>query len=362
MQRKQASAAINLPLWCESLQTPKVKVLLPLQAQPAAVSSRKDEQDDGKQAKPEQAKQRQRRLFLQATSEGESEPADRVPVTAKHVPAEKPAKQQQAVVPKQQQTPAKDQGQARRARPVSAHEDKAQEVEDDGVPATYNNMPLNHKQSSQQVSDDDDASDEDAQEVRQAAGQQKKKRGHQKQQPAQVVGKDLDFAASDAESDEYEPTQAKAAAKAAAKKAADKAAQPKAAKGKPRQPKQEKQQGNSKQPHNAAKATALEGPAKSPRGRPRKAPQEQQPRQASKRKAAEVTYEEEEEYDEEVLPMKAAAKPRAKQGGRLKRAPLMSEANEDGPFHVKILYSCSFISSSYHVHSSIISCLFTSVT
>ena len=320
--------------------------MLLLQAQPAAVPSREDEQDDSRQSKPKQAKHRQRRLFLQATSEDETEPV-RVPVTAEHasVPAEKSAKQQQIAAPKQQQKqqPAKGQGQqARRARQASVREGKGEEVEDDDVPATYNNMPLKHKQSSQQVSDDVDASDKeaDAQEVLQRAGQQKEKGEKQKQQPAQVVGKDLDFAASDAESDEYEPTQAKAAAKAAAKKAADKAAQPKGAKGRSRQPKQEKQQGASKQPHNAAKATAEEGPAKRPRGRPRKAPQEQQPRQqASKRKAAEVTHEEEEKFDEEVLPIKAAAKPRAKQGGRLKRAALMSEANEDAPFHVKMLYS-----------------------
>ena len=323
-----------------------MKALLPLQTQPAAVPSREVGQDNSKQLKPEQPKQRQRRLFLQATSEDESESV-RVPIIAKHasVPVQNPAKQRQAAVPKQQQQqqqqPAKVQGQqAQRARPVSVHEDTAQEVEDDDVPATYNNMPVKHKQSSQQASDGDDASHEeaDAQEVRQASSQQKKKRGHQKQQPAQVVGKDLDFAASDAESDEYEPTQAKAAAKAAAKKAADKAAQPQGAKGKPRQPKHKKQQGTSKQPHNVAEAIAAEGPAKRPRGRPRKAPQEQQLRQqASKRKAAED--EEEEVSDEEVLPIKAAVikaavKPKAKQGGRLKRAALMSEANEDAHFHV----------------------------
>jgi len=224
-------------------------------------------------------------------------------------------------------------------------------------------MPLKHKQSSQQLGDGNDASDEeaDAQEVRQAAGQQQKKRGHQKQQPAQAVGKDLDFAASDAESDEYEPTQAKAAAKAAAKKAADKATQPKGAKGRPRQPKQEKQQGTSKQPHNAAKATAEEGPAKRPRGRPTKARQEQQLRQqASKRKAAEVADEEDEESDEEVLPIKAAAKPKAKQGGRLKRAALMSEVSEDAPFQEK-MYSRPCINSGCHIHNTIISCLLTSV-
>ena len=327
-----------------------MKALLPLQTQPAAVPSREVGQDNSKQLKPEQPKQRQRRLFLQATSEDESEPV-KVSIIAKHasVPVQNPAKQRQAAVPKQQQQqqPAKVQGQqAQRARPVSVHEDKAQEVEDDDVPATYNNMPVKHKQSSQQASDDDDASHEeaDAQEVSQASSQQKRKRGHQKQQPAQVVGKDLDFAASDAESDEYEPTQAKAAAKAAAlaaaKKATDKAAQPKGAKSKPRQPKQDKQQGTFKQPHNVAEATAAEGPAKRPRGRPRKAPQEQQLcQQASKRKAAEVAHEEEEGSDEEVLPIKAAVikaavKPKAKQGGRLKRAALMSEANEDAPFHV----------------------------
>ncbi|KAA6422484.1 MAG: hypothetical protein FRX49_07659 [Trebouxia sp. A1-2] len=311
------------------------------QAEPAAFPARDDGEDNSKQAKPEQPKQRQRRLFLQATSEDGSEPA-RAPVTTRRapVPAENPAKQQQAAAPKQQQQqPAKGQGQqARRAGPVSAHEDKGEEVEEDDVPATYNDMPLKLKQSSQQVSDDDDASYEetDAPQVRQAAGQQEKKRENQKQQPAQGVGKDLDFAASDAESDEYEPTQAKAAAKAAAKRAADKAAQPKGAKSRPRQPKQEKQQGTSKQPHNIAKVGAQEGPAKRPRGRPRKAPQQQQLRQqASKRKAAEVNHEEEEGSDEDMLPSKAAAKPKAKQGDRLKRAALMSETNEDAPFHVK---------------------------
>ncbi|DBA95844.1 hypothetical protein WJX77_010833 [Trebouxia sp. C0004] len=307
----------------------------------APVLSREDEQDNGEQAKPEQPKQRQNTLFPQAASGDESWPA-RVPVTAEHAPvpaepAENPAKQQQAAAPKQQQ-PAKGQGQqAQRARQITSHKGGT-EVEDADVPATYNNMPLKHKQSSQQVRDDDDASDEeaDAHEVRQAAGQQqKKKRGHQKQQPAQVVGKDLDFAASDAESDEYEPTQAKAAAKAAAKKAAAKATQPKGAKGRPRQPKK-KQQGNSKQPHNAAKTTAQEGPAKRPRGKPRKAPQAQQLRQqASKRKAAEVTYEEEEGSDEEMLPIKDAVKPKAKQSGQLKRTALISEENDDAPFQAE---------------------------
>jgi hypothetical protein len=37
-----------------------------------------------------------------------------------------------------------------------------------------------------------------------------------------------------------------------------------------------------------------------------------------------------------VLPIKAAAKHKAKQGGRLKRAALMSEVSEDAPFQEKM--------------------------
>lgn len=219
------------------------------------------------------------------------------------------------------------------------HEQEAAEAGDDDVPATYNNMPLKRKHIARQASDDEDAAeDEDDVQQHQAEAKQKKNRGQQQQKPEQVMGQDLDFAASDAESDEYEPTQAKAAVKAAAKTAADRATRPKGPRGKPRQPKQGKQQGGARQPHKVAKAAVAEGPAKHPRGRPKKAQQEQQPprQQPGKRKAAEVGSEEE-ESDEE--PRAVAVEPKARGGGRLKRAALMPDAtkSKDAPFQVRML-------------------------
>ena len=302
-----------------------------------AAGAARDRKEHSRQVQPQQARPKQRKLFLEAVSEDEAEP----------VTATGTAKQQQAAAAAaKQQASSKAQGQhLKRGTQAQEMEESDAEADDDDVPATYNNIPLKQKQSSRQVSEvnpsgdaEEDVQDttkqKDSKEHGQQVQKQKQKLKQQQQQQqqqqqlqaAQVLGNDLEFAASDAESDEYEPTQAKAAARAAARKVTVKAAQPKGPKARSRQPKQDKQQGGSKQPRKAAKATDGEGPAKRPRGRPRKAQQEQQPRQQqNKRKVADMT--DAEESDEE--PRQAAAKHQAKGSGQFKTAPSVPQEVDD---------------------------------
>lgn len=197
-------------------------------------------------------------------------------------------------------------------------------ADDDDVPSTYNNMPPRRQQHPQQ----DNCADEKAaprEEDFQKAMKAKKNRGQKMQGkeevPDQVGGAELEFDASDAESDEYEPTQAKAAAK----RAGQKAVVPKGPAGKPQRPQKDKQQSSAKPPRKAAKQSTEEGQAKRPRGRPRKAPpqQEQEPAPARKRKA--VTAGDEEHADEGA---KAVAKPKKGKASRLRKIALMPDAGE----------------------------------
>ena len=303
-----------------------------------AAGAARDKKAHGKQVQPQQARPKQRKLFLESVSEDEAEP-----VTATGTAKQQPAAAAAAAAAKQQASSKAQGQQLKRGTQAQEMEESDAEADDDNVPATYDNIPLKQKQSSRQVSEvnpsgdaEEDVQDttkqkdskEHGQQVQKQKRLQKLKQQQQQQQlqAAQVLGNDLEFAASDAESDEYEPTQAKAAARAAARKGTVKTAQPKGPKGRSRQPKQDKQQGGSKQPCKAAKATDGEGPAKRPRGRPRKAQQEQQPRQQqNKRKVADMT--DAEESDEE--PRQAAAKHQAKGSGQFKTAPLVLQEVDD---------------------------------
>lgn len=207
-------------------------------------------------------------------------------------------------------------------------------ADDDDVPSTYNNMPPRRQQHPQQ----DNCADEKAaprEEDFQKAMKAKKNRGQKMQGkeevPDQVAGAELEFDASDAESDEYEPTQAKAAAK----RAGQKAVVPKGPAGKAQRPQQDKQQGSAKLPRKAAKHAADEGQAKRPRGRPRKAPpqQEHEPAPARKRKAVTAI---DEEHPDEDQGGKAVAKPKKGKASRLRKIALMPDTGEAEGHHAQV--------------------------
>lgn len=199
-------------------------------------------------------------------------------------------------------------------------------ADDDDVPSTYTNMPPRRQQLSQHDNHaDDDAAprEEDFQEAVKAKKNRSQKVQGKQAAPHQVASAELEFDASDAESDEYEPTQAKAAAK----RAGQKAVVPKGPAGKPQRPHQDKQQGSAKLPRKAAKHFTEEGQAKRPRGRPRKAPpqQEQEPPPARKRKAVTAI---DEEHPDEDQDGKAVAKPKKGKASRLRKIALMPNTGE----------------------------------
>ena len=293
------------------------------------------QQQTDREPAPEQHKPRQRRLFLEDDSEGESDSVQAA-ATGKHDSAnrQKSRKQQQAekaVQGRALEMQAQQPGRGRHRHFEEALEDS------NAVPSTYNNMPLRQKQHPMHdgyANQNFVPEDEEASLV--AAEQEKaksRKQVQQKKNAAQVTGAELEFDASDTESDDYEPTQVKTAAKATARRAAQKPGQAKGPQGKPQRPHQDKQQGSARQACKAARNAADEGHVKRPRGRPRKAlpEQEQQPRQGGKRKAAAALDEEEEPTDQKHS--KATVKAKAGKGDRLKKIALLpapTEAEDQG--------------------------------
>ena len=282
------------------------------------------QQQTDRQPAPEQQRPKQCRLFLEDDSEGESDSAQAI-ITGKR---QKYSKQQQAKTAKQGKSSEMQGQQPGRGR--QGLDEEALEDSND-VPSTYNNMPLIQKQHPMHdgyANQNFVPEDKDASPV--AAAKQQKPKGikqlPRKQDAAQVIVAELEFDTSDTESDDYEPTQMKAAAKATARRAAQQAAQAKGLK-KPQRPNQDKLQGNARHPCKTARNAADEGHVKRPRGRPRKAlpKQEQQPRQCSKRKAA-TTLDEEEAADQNYS--EATVKPKAGKGDRLKKIALMPAAAE----------------------------------
>ena len=277
---------------------------------------------------PGQRKPKQRRLFLNSGSGDESEPHQAAPA-AKHArtPDQQPSGQQRGQTAKQSKAATAQYQQACRGR-KRAEGNLVEEslADDDDVPSTYNNMPSRHQQQPKH----DDYADENAapqeEDFREApkAGRNIGQKLLQKEEvPAHVIGADLEFDVSDAESDEYEPTQAKAAVK----RTGHKALQPKGPTGKTQPSHQEKQQGNAKQPRKAVKHSTEEGQTKRPRGRPRKVPnqQEQQPTQARKREAVNAI---DGEGPDKKHDGKAVAKPMKGKPSRLRKVALMPQPEE----------------------------------
>lgn len=296
-------------------------------------------QPTARQPEPEQRKPKQRRLFLESDTggdtggdAGDARLSEAAP-TVRHAPAagQEPSIQQQGKVTKK--------GRGVRAQPSKARkrpDERLQEVpladDEDDVPATYNNMPSRRQQHHRHENYADENAvppKDDSQSAHRAAHKAGKFTSQKRQQkeeiPAQVTSTELEFDVSDAESDEYEPTQAKAAAK----RAGQKAIQAKSPTGNSRDPHQGKHQGHAKQAGKAAKQTTEEGQAKRPRGRPRKAlPQQgQQPKPARKRKAVDAT---DKGVPDEDQGGKAIAKPRKQNAGRPKTValPPVSEESE----------------------------------
>ena len=310
----------------------KLKSFSLLQDQEAAVQDNADterhpQQLMNNQPEPEQRKPKQRQLFLDPGSGDESEPCQAAPA-AKHAPSDdrQPSRQQQGQTAKQSKA-AKAPEQASRGR-KRADEKLVEEslADDDDVPSTYNNMPSRRQQ---QAKHDDYADEnaapqkEDFHEAPKARGNKSQKLQQKKELPAQVSGAELEFDASDADSDEYEPTQAKAAAK----RAGQKALQAKGPTGKTQRSHQDNQQGSAKQPRKAAKHPTEEGQTKRPRGRPRKAPTQkgQQPTQARKRKAANSTGNEEPDQEQDG---RAVTKQKKGKASRLRKLALMPETED----------------------------------
>ena len=316
------------------------------------------EQPTERQLEPEQRKPKQTRLFLESDTGEEAEQCQAAPAGG-HAPA---AAQEHTT---QRQGKAAKPGQAAKAQnqqPSKARkrpDERLQEVslvdDDEDVPSTYNNMPSRRQQQPRHdgYADENAApQEEDSQGGVQPAAQKAAKPKCQKHQQkkemtAQVISPELDFDGSDAESDEYEPTQAKAAVK----RAAQKAAQPKSPTWKSRHPQQGKQQGKAKQPGKAAKATTQEGQAKRPRGRPRKAPpqHEQQPKQARKRKAVNVTDGEDPNEEEGGK----VAKPRKQNPGMLKAAALLPDVDDSEGQDLQVWLACLETSACWSSVSSL---------
>ena len=172
----------------------------------AAVISKRQASKQEKESK--QAKAKQRKLFLESVSDSEPESV-------------------QAPVTEQEDEMSADH--------------QAEQAADEDIPATYNNMPLHCQAKNRRINHSDH--EEDGEEMNQPRADIKQHSnvgGQCKRQKQTAKGRaqDMEFAVSDDGSDEYEPTQAKAAAKAAAKKTADRAGQPTAHKNQAGQPKQ----------------------------------------------------------------------------------------------------------------------------
>ena len=280
------------------------------------------------QPEPEQRKPKQRQHFLEPGSGDESEPHQAVPTAEQGLTADQqPSRLQQGQTAKQSKAAkARDQQASRGRKRADGKLVEESLPDDDGVPSTYNNMPSRRQQ---QRKHDDYANENAAPQAGEfheqlKAGRNKSQKLQQKEEvPAQVTGADLEFDASDAQSDEYEPTQAKAAAK----RAGQKALQPKGLTGKTQRSHQDKQQGNAKQPRKVAKHSTEEGQAKRPRGRPRKAPpqHEQQPMRARKRKDMNAFDEEDPDKEQDG---KAVPKPKKGKTSRLQKVALMPETEE----------------------------------
>lgn len=262
---------------------------------------------------------------MDSGSGDESEPCLAAP-TAKHAPdvGRQPIRQHKGNTAKQgEAAKGQDQQASRgRKRPEGMMVEETL-ADDDDVPSTYNNMPPRRQQQPQHaIHADHNAAPWEEEALK--AKKRKSQKPQQKQEvPDQVAGAELEFDASDAESDEYEPTQAKAAAK----RAGQKAVLLKGPAGKSQRPQQDHQKGDAKPPRKAAKHATEEGQAKRPRGRPRKAPpqQEQQPPPARKRKAVTAIGE---EHPDEDPGGKAVAKPKKGKASRLRKIALMPDAGE----------------------------------
>ena len=273
-----------------------------------------------------QQKPKQRQLFLVPGSGDEFEPCQAAP-TAKHAPtSDQQPSQQQCDQTAQQSNDAKAQYQqaSRGRRRAEAKMVEESLADDNDVPCTYNNIPSRRQQQPQHYADENAAPQEEGfHEAPKAARNKSQKLLQKEQVPTQVTGAGLEFDASDSESDEYEPTQAKAAAK----RAGQKALQPKGLTRKTQHSHQEKRQGNATQPCKAAKHSTEEAPAKRPRGRPRKPPiqQEQQPVQARKRKTMNAIGTEDPDEEQDG---RAEAKPKKRKPSRLRKIALMPESEE----------------------------------
>ena len=275
---------------------------------------------------PEQHHPRQQRLSLQCNSQHSAEhveaAAPRTHVTAaaeQLVPRQAKNTKQERLLQPQSQQPKPKRG--------SRHQEEVSlESDGDDVPSTYNNMPARQKQhplhngfpNQNFAPEEEDAVEAKDKKPTGARQVQQKNKG-----TAQNMCTELEFELSDAESDEYEPTQAKAAAKAAARRPADRAPAAKRTKGKPQDAVQE---AASKAAPKTAKGAAEEGNAKRPRGRPRKgAPQRELQAKANRRKAAETL---DEEAHDDRRDCKATGRVKAHNGGRLQKVALKPATEE----------------------------------
>ena len=132
-----------------------------------------------------------------------------------------------------------------RSRPPAEKQARPEEEEED-LPATYNNMPLRHKADHEQMLPQPQGNDSQNSHPSSSGPAQQERQDHiisKKRQPSKESGSALDYMAdSESESDDYVPTQARAAAARAASKAANKkaAAVKPETKAKAKQPKPEK--------------------------------------------------------------------------------------------------------------------------
>lgn len=155
-----------------------------------------------------------------------------------------PTTSQQARVRDHKQT-KQDKVAKPRSRPPAEKQAQPEEEEED-LPATYNNMPLRHKADHEQMLPQPEGNDSQNSHPSSSGPAQQERQDHvnsKKRQPSKEAGSALDYMAdSESESDDYVPTQARAAAARAASKAANKkaAAVKPEPKGKAKQPKPEK--------------------------------------------------------------------------------------------------------------------------
>ena len=155
-----------------------------------------------------------------------------------------PTVRQQARVRDHKQT-KQDKVAKPRSRPPATKQAQPEEEEED-LPATYNNMPLKHKADQKQMLSQPEGNDSQNSHPSSSGPAQQERQDHvnsKKRQPSKEAGSALDYMAdSESESDDYVPTQAKAAAAKAASKAANKkaAAVKPETKSKAKQPKPDK--------------------------------------------------------------------------------------------------------------------------